>query len=286
VRKAVRRFMPGERAEDALAAAALLGQQSVATVLTELGENVTASSMADRAAGDYQTLLAGIDAARLDCDISVKLTHLGLDLDEAACARRVRSLAERAARSHHFVWIDMEDHTYVDRTIAIYRQTVSDFRNTGICLQAYLYRTAADLDMLMPLGGGVRIVKGAYREPPAVAYPRKKDVDDNFLALAARLLSPEGKAAGVRPVFGTHDRQIIGRIKALADASSLPRYTYEFHLLFGIQSAEQLRLARDGYRVRVLISYGDQWFPWYMRRLAERPANLMFVARSLLSSRR
>jgi len=275
--------MPGERAADALTAAGELRQQGIATVLTELGENVTASTMADRAAGDYQKLLDGIDAAGLDSDISVKLTHLGLDLDEAACARRVRSLAERALRSGNSVWIDMEDHTYVDRTIAIYRETVCDFRNTGICLQAYLYRTASDLAGLISLGGGVRIVKGAYREPSTVAYPQKKDVDSNFLALTQRLLSPEARAVGLRPVFGTHDRRLIRRITSLAGSSGLPRHAYEFHLLFGIQSAEQRRLVHDGYRVRVLISYGDQWFPWYMRRLAERPANLIFVGKSILS---
>jgi proline dehydrogenase len=273
--------MPGEHAQDALAAAARLGRQGIRTVLTELGENVTTASMADKAAEDYLTLLASIDTGRLDCDISVKLTHLGLDFDQAECSRRLRSLAERATASGHFVWIDMEDHTYVDRTLAIYREIVSDFKNTGVCVQAYLYRTAADLDALMRLGGGVRMVKGAYREPGTIAYPRKRDVDENFVALAARLLSTEARMAGIRPVFGTHDRRIIRRIQALAESSSVPRQHYEFHLLFGIQSDEQLRLVREGYRVRVLISFGDEWFPWYVRRLAERPANLMFVVKSM-----
>jgi len=273
--------MPGERPEDAVAAATMLASNGIATVLTELGENVTSSAMADRAANDYLALLASADAAHLDCDISVKLTHLGLDLDEADCARRVHSLAERAGPSGHFVWIDMESHDYVDRTIALYRQVVSRHRNTGICLQAYLYRTRADLETLIPLGGGVRIVKGAYRESPEVAYPRKRDVDANFLALAQRLLASEASTAGVRPVFGTHDLKIIQSIGALAERSGVPRDAYEFHLLFGIQSAEQLRLANGGHRVRVLISYGDQWFPWYMRRLAERPANVMFVLKSI-----
>src|SRR5262245_20544705 len=139
VRQAVRRFMPGERAEDAIVAAEMLGRQSIATVLTELGENVMTSGMADRAGEDYLTLLDAVDHARLDCDISVKLTHLGLDVDPADCARRLHALAERAAHADHFVWIDMEDHTYVDRTIAMYREIVADFKNTGVCLQAYLY---------------------------------------------------------------------------------------------------------------------------------------------------
>jgi proline dehydrogenase len=281
VRKAVTRFMPGETLEDALTAAAGLRREGIGTVLTELGENVTDTTHADEAARHYADAVAKIGASDLDCHISVKLTQLGLDVDEARCLANLRSLVGAAKAHGTIVWIDMEQHAYVDATLEIYRRVLSEYANVGVCLQAYLYRTREDLTSLIPLGGGVRLVKGAYREPAGVAYPRKRDVDDNFLALATLMMAPDARATGVRPVFGTHDLQLIRSIQARMDASSLPRESVAFHLLFGIQRAEQIRLARERYRVRVLISYGEQWFPWYMRRLAERPANVLFVAKSI-----
>jgi proline dehydrogenase len=220
----------------------------------------------------------------LDCHISVKLTQLGLDVDPARCYANLRALAAHAREQNTSVWIDMEQHAYVDATLEIYRRVLSDFSNVGVCLQAYLFRTKNDLASLIPLGGGVRLVKGAYREPADIAYPRKRDVNDNFLALARIMLGGEARASRFRPVFGTHDTRLIRAIQHEIDATGLDRESVEFHLLFGIQRDEQAGLAREGYRARVLISYGDQWFPWYMRRLAERPANVLFVARSMLSN--
>ena len=284
VKKAVRRFMPGERLEDALTAAAGLRQQGIGAVLTQLGENVTDLPKANEVARHYSDVLARIGASELDCQISVKLTQLGLDVDAPRCHANMRSLVECAREIGTFVWIDMEQHTHVDATLGIYRRLQSEFPNVGVCLQAYLYRTADDLASLIPLGGGVRLVKGAYREPASVAYPKKRDVDGNFLALANVMIAPEARAAGFRAVFGTHDRRIMRDIEHHRDGTSAVRDACEFHLLFGIEGAEQARLARDGYRVRVLISYGEQWFPWYMRRLAERPANVLFVVKALLSN--
>jgi proline dehydrogenase len=283
VRKAVRRFMPGERLEDALEAAAGLRQHGIGALLTQLGENVTDLAKAGEVTRHYIDVLATIAAGKLDCEISVKLTQLGLDVDEARCYANLRAIVE-SARGATFVWIDMEQHTYVDATLGIFRRARSEFANVGVCLQSYLYRTAADLASLVPLGGGVRLVKGAYREPASVAYPRKGDVDRNFLALAKLMITPDARAAGLRAVFGTHDRRLITDIEDHVRAMSRTAQACEFHLLFGIQRAEQARLAREGYPVRVLISYGEQWFPWYMRRLAERPANLWFVAKSMLSN--
>ena len=283
VRKAVTRFMPGERLEDALTASAGLRQHGIGTVLTELGENVTDAASADEVARHYVDALVKAGAAELDCHISVKLTQLGLDIDRARCLNNLHAIVECAKKHHTFVWIDMEQHAYVDATLETYRRALSAFPNIGVCLQAYLYRTSKDLVSLLPLGGGVRLVKGAYREGPDVAYPRKRDVDDNFLALAKEMMGSDARAAGFRAVFGTHDARLIKAIQAHMDATSRPPESVEFHLLFGIQRAEQTRLAREHYRVRVLISYGEQWFPWYMRRLAERPANVLFVAKSLLS---
>jgi len=284
VRKAVTRFMPGERMEDALAAADGLRRQGITSVLTQLGENVSDAIEAARVSQQYVDVLAKVKASGLDCQISVKLTQLGLDVDEGRCYANLRTLAEQAAASGSAVWIDMEQHAYVDRTLALYRRAVAEFSNVGVCLQAYLYRTAADLASLVPLGGGIRLVKGAYREPADLAYPRKNDVDANFLGLAKELIAPAARASGLRAVFGTHDRRLIHAIQAHAGATGVPRDAFEFDLLFGIQRDEQKQLARDGYRIRVLVSYGEYWFPWYMRRLAERPANVLFVARSMFSS--
>jgi proline dehydrogenase len=283
IRKAVARFMPGETLEDALRAAAELRERGISTVLTELGENISDAAQADAVTHHYLDALTKAAAGGLDCHISVKLTQLGLDLDAGRCLDHLRALAARAQELKTFVWIDMEQHTYVDATLEAYRMALADFPNVGVCLQAYLYRTANDLTSLIPLAGGVRLVKGAYREGADVAYPKKRDVDDNFLSLAKVMVGPDARASGLRAVFGTHDSRLIGAINAHLAATRQSRDSVEFHLLFGIRRTEQARLARERYRVRVLISYGEHWFPWYMRRLAERPANVLFVARSMLS---
>ncbi|HEY0285335.1 MAG TPA: proline dehydrogenase family protein [Vicinamibacterales bacterium] len=283
IKKAVSRFMPGETLDDAVRAAIELHREGIGTVFTELGENVSDTAHAEGVTRHYVHALAKIGASGLDCHISVKLTQLGLDVDEATCLANLRSLVAYAKARNAFVWIDMEQHSYVDVTLRTYRRVLSEFPNVGVCLQAYLYRTGNDLRSLLPLGGGVRLVKGAYREPATVAFPKKRDVDDNFLALAKLMMGPDARAAGFRSVFGTHDSRLITAIQRDMEATGQPRESVEFHLLFGIQRVEQSRLAREHYRVRVLISYGEHWFPWYMRRLAERPANVLFVAKSLLS---
>ena len=239
--------MPGETLGDALSAAVELRKQGIGTVLTELGENVTDAAQADQVTRHYQDALAKAAASALDCHISVKLTQLGLDVDKERCCANVRTLAATAKEHGTFVWIDMEQHAYVDATLEIYRRVLSEFPNVGVCLQAYLYRTADDLQSLIPLGGGVRLVKGAYREPPDVAYPKKSDVDENFLVLAKLMIGPEARAARFRAVFGTHDTRLITAIQRHMNTSGLPRYSAEFHLLFGIQREEQARLAREHY---------------------------------------
>jgi proline dehydrogenase len=293
LKKAVARFMPGEQIEDALKAAAELRLIGIGTVFTELGENISDATDAEAVTQHYIHALNRIHESHLDGHISVKLTQLGLDVDEARCVAHVRSLAERAKQLGTVVWIDMEQHAYVDATLSVYRRTLADYSNVGVCLQAYLYRTANDLASLIALAGprsqrfgtagGIRLVKGAYREPETIAYPRKRDVDANFLALAKVMLGHDAQAAGLRAVFGTHDSTLIKLIQDHVAAGDRGPYSAEFHLLYGIQRGEQERLARNGYRVRVLISYGEHWFPWYMRRLAERPANVLFAAKAMLS---
>ena len=271
--------MPGERLEDAVAATIALQPLGIGTVLTRLGENVTDTAAADETARHYLTVCSEVGARALDSHISVKLTQLGLDIDEQRCRANLFTLAEETKRRGIRLWIDMEQSAYVDRTLEM-RRALRDFDHVGVCLQAYLHRTAGDLASLIPLGGGIRLVKGAYREPAEVALPRKADVDEHYFTLATRMLAQHGP---LRSVFGTHDQRLIDRVRRHADETRVPRDAFEFHLLFGIQRDMQVRLAREGHRVKVLISYGEQWFPWYMRRLAERPANLAFVAKSMLS---
>jgi proline dehydrogenase len=282
VRRAVSRFMPGEEASDALEAARVLRERGLGAVLTRLGENVSDDAEADAVAAHYLDLLERVKDDGGATEISVKPTQLGLDLDEERCASRLVALAARAETTGGFVWIDMEQSAYTDATLRLCRRARARYRGVGVCLQSYLRRTAADLEALLPTGAGVRLVKGAYNEPATLAFAEKAEVDASYLALAVRLLEAAAAGAGVRSVFGTHDRALIDRIGAQAARSAVPRKDCEFHLLYGIGRDLQARLAAEGWPVRILISYGAYWFPWYMRRLAERPANVWFVARSLL----
>lgn len=281
VRRAVSRFMPGEHVDAALAAAAELQRAGIGSVLTRLGENITDVAAADETMRHYVEVSDAITARGLDAHVSVKLTQLGLDVDPQHCQAHLLALADETQRRGINLWIDMEQSSYVERTLDM-RRALRAYPHAGVCVQAYLRRTADDLASLIPLGGGIRLVKGAYLEPPDVAFSRKPDVDENYFRLAAQMLSATRN--GLRPVFGTHDRRLINRIRDHAHQSGIAPEAYEFHLLFGVQRGEQVRLARDGHRVKTLISYGEEWFPWYMRRLAERPANLMFVAKSMFSS--
>jgi len=278
VRRAVSRFMPGERADDALSASRALG---VGTVLTRLGENLVSASEADRVAKQYLDVLDRVSSEKLDVEISVKLTQLGLDFSREQCEAHLHALAERARAQNNWVWVDMESTAYTDVTLEIYRRLRARFPNTGVCVQSYLYRTSADVESLIALGSGIRLVKGAYREPPEKAYPKKADVDASYFRLAERLLSADAREKRVRAIFGTHDPDLIRRIEGLARSGGLAPKELEFQMLYGIGRSEQVRLAAAGYRFRVLISYGEAWFAWYMRRLAERPANVLFVLRSL-----
>ena len=282
VRRAVSRFMPGEEIGDALAAAAELKEKGIRTVLTHLGENIAAAKEAESVADHYLDVLDRVARAGLPAEVSVKLTHLGLDLSAELCYANLRRIIE-CAGAHSVVWIDMETSDYVDVTLDLYRRARQAYQNVGVCLQAYLYRTADDLAYLIPLGPAIRLVKGAYREPADRAFPRKRDVDENFFALSQQLLSDEARRAGVRAGIATHDLELIRRIEDYAKSRDLGKDCLDFQMLYGIQRTEQLRLVREGWRTLVLISYGTYWFPWYMRRLAERPANLLFVARNIFT---
>ena len=280
VKRSVRRFMPGETVEEAIAAARELQPQGITTILTKLGENLTAVEEAEDVTRHYLDVLDMVAASGLDAQVSIKPTQLGLDFDRGLCERNLDRLIARAEARDNIIWIDMESSPYVDRTLDLFRRARSRTSRVGVALQAYLNRTADDLDSLLPLGCAVRIVKGAYLEPPNVAYPNKADVDENFYRLCLKLLAADAPA-GTLVHIATHDVALIDRIMVQIEQRKVPDSRYEFAMLYGIQRAQQLRLAKLGKRVRVLISYGEQWFPWYMRRLAERPANIWFVIKNI-----
>jgi len=281
VRKSVSRFMPGEQVDDALRAAGELKPDGITTILTHLGENLTRKEEAEEVTLHYLDVLDRIAATGLDSQISIKPTQLGLDLDRALCERNLDRLVERAEQRGNFVWIDMESSPYVDPTLELFRRSRAKTARIGLAMQAYLYRTAKDLESLIPLGPAVRIVKGAYLEPTDVAFPQKSDTDESFFKLCTRLMADDAQRAGALLHIATHDIALAERLNAWIAQHKVPPSAYEFAMLYGIQRQQQLKLAREGKRLRVLISYGEFWFPWYMRRLAERPANVWFVAKNM-----
>lgn len=280
VRMSVSRFMPGETVEEALPVAAELEKQKLGTAFTKLGENVANAAEAEQVVEHYVGVLARIKANGLGTELSVKPTQLGLDLDADLCYSNFRKIIEREDPGR-VVWIDMESSAYADSTLELFRRACKDFPNVGLCLQSYLHRTRKDLESLLPLGPAVRLVKGAYQEPAEVAFPDKKDVDANYFTLAQLLVSDEARKTKTRAAFATHDRDLIKRISEYCESKAIPRTGYEFQMLYGIQRAEQARLVSGGWKCVILVAYGTYWFPWYMRRLAERPANAWFVVKNL-----
>ncbi len=283
VKRAVRRFMPGEALDDALdAVAALSERRRIPALVSLLGENVKNVEEARAVARHYAGAAASIAARGLDAEISLKPTHLGLDFGSEEARRNVAMVVEAASAGGNWVWLDMEYSRYVDSTLDLYRSLRAESPKVGICLQAYLHRTAADLEALVSSGPAIRLVKGAYAESPDVAMARKEDVDDAFYALAQRMLAPDAQRAGLRARFATHDGKLIRRIDEWEAANGRNWSAFEYQMLYGIATDEQRRLAKEGKGIRVLVSYGRDWFPWYARRLAERPANMWFVLRHLV----
>ncbi len=281
-RRAVLRFMPGEDADSALRAAIEFNTERISAVLTQLGENITRIEEADDVGAHYLELLDRIATEHLDADISVKPTQLGLDLDGEQAFGLLSRLAQRAATMGRTVWIDMEGSAYTERSVALYERVKPMHANTGLCLQAYLHRSAIDIQRLLPLDPAIRLVKGAYAEPALIAYQARQDVDRNYVALSKTMLDAARDGCRIRIALGTHDVRLIEEIANYAGALHLPKALCEVHMLYGIRVDQQRRLAREGYAVRDLISYGRAWYPWYMRRLAERPANVLFALRQML----
>src|ERR1700730_9085195 len=278
MRRTVKRFMPGENVEDALGAAHALASTGIGSVLTHLGENITDAAEAQEVTKHYLDVLDQIRSAGLPGEVSVKLTQLGLHLDREFCFANLAKLIEHTP-AEKTLWIDIEQSPYVDVTLELYRRARQAHPNVGVCIQAYLYRTEKDLDSLISIAASVRLVKGAYNEPAEIAFPQKKDVDENYFHLAQRLLSPEARNARVRAAIATHDRALISGLIEWAAVQGIQKRLLEFQMLYGIQRAEQLRLVQAGYRCNVLISYGSFWFPWFMRPLGQRAGNVVFLVR-------
>ncbi|MGC8633597.1 MAG: proline dehydrogenase family protein [Candidatus Limnocylindrales bacterium] len=282
-RRAVRRFMPGEAMEAALDAAAGFRAQRIGVIFTRLGENVTRDEEADATADHYLTLLDAASGREMRAELSVKLTQLGLDLDEDRTFARLTRLAESARRDGGVLWIDMEGSAYTERTVALYERLVrAGQTNVGLCLQAYLRRTAGDVQRLLPLRPAIRLVKGAYDEPPSIAYRTRRSVDANYAALATTLLGARAAGQQLRIALATHDVDLVEQLAGQAAALGLMRDAFEVQMLYGIRPDQQRRLARDGFVVRVLIAYGPAWYAWYLRRLAERPANVVLALRQMV----
>lgn len=281
VRKALKKFMPGETEEAALEAAEEFSKYVIRSVFTKLGENISNLSEADEVRDHYLQLIDKIAEKKLDVEISVKLTQLGFDLSEEKTHANFITIVEKAKdKLGNEVFIDMEGSIYTQRTIDFYKRAKKEFDNVGICLQAYLFRTTSDIENLIQISPSIRMVKGAYKEPLSIVFKNKLEVDENFFNCAKELLI-ESKNKNIRPVFATHDEALIKRIIGEAEKQRIEKSKYEFQMLYGIKTSLQKQLAKDGFNFRVLIAYGESWYPWYMRRLAERPANIWFVIKNI-----
>jgi len=272
-----RRFVAGETLDDFIPVARRLNQRGMRVAAGLLGEGIRDADEARRAGLAYQAMLARIAGERLDADVALKLTHLGLDVDAAAAYENVRAVVERARAAQNFVRLDMEQSVYVDKTLDAYRHLrAAGYSNVGVVLQSYLRRSQDDLSNLLSIEPNVRLVKGAYLEAPAVAFAKKTDVDENFAGLVERSLRGGGFTA-----IATHDDRLIERAIRFIRANEVVDARYEFQMLYGVRAGLQASLVDRGFPVRVAVPFGTQWYPYLMRRLAERPANLMFFVRSL-----
>lgn len=273
------RFVAGETLDQAVMAIAALNKSNIMATFDHLGENVSTADEAIASADAYIEVLDRIEKTGIRSNVSLKLTQMGLDVDEELCYRNVARICERARQVDNFVRLDMESSAYTDRTLNIFRRLwhESRYRNVGVVLQAYLYRTEEDVREMNSLGARVRLCKGAYNEPASVAFPKKADVDANYAKLVTILLTE-----GTYPGIATHDSRLIEYTKRYAASRGIDRSKFEFQMLYGVRRELQLELAQQGYNMRVYVPYGQEWYPYFMRRLAERPANVMFVLGNLV----
>jgi proline dehydrogenase len=275
-KQVTRRFIAGENIDGAIEAIRALNAQGVTATFDHLGESTTSAAEAEADVQEYLHVLRRIDETGINSNISIKPTQLGLDISAELCQHNIRRLVEEARRYGNFVRIDMEDSSKTEATLRIFYALRAEFDNVGIVLQAYLYRTEKDEDEALRCGARIRLCKGAYDEPESVAFPAKQDVDDNYVKLMQKLLK-----SGIYHGIATHDERMIAATKEFAAREQIPRDAFEFQMLYGVRRDLQLQLAAEGYRVRTYVPYGEYWYPYFMRRLAERPANLWFVLKNL-----
>jgi proline dehydrogenase len=274
--KFTRRFVAGEKLDAAIAVCAALQRERIWTTLDHLGENVTSIAEAAQSRDDYLAALARIGERSLPSTVSIKLTQFGLELSEQACLENVRQLAAKARSIGSHIEIDMESSAYTDRTLHVAAQVAAEFSGTRAVIQAYLRRSAADIDKMNALAMPVRLCKGAYDEPATAAFSEKREVDRNYVALMKTLLDH-----GAYPAIATHDDAIIGEAFRYARERKIEPEKFEFQMLYGIRRDLQRRIVDLGYRLRLYVPYGTAWYPYFMRRLAERPANVVFLLRNL-----
>ncbi|NOK59330.1 MAG: proline dehydrogenase [Chloroflexi bacterium AL-W] len=280
-RPIVQRFVAGESLQDAIESGKQINANGMQIALDLLGESVHNAQDANAAAVQYIALLHAMDRAGLEAYASLKLTQMGLDIDPALCLRNVERIVAQAAEFGFFVRVDMEGSSHTQATLDLFKTLFSRHRNVGIVIQSYLYRSEGDIRELNVLGAQVRLCKGAYNEPATVAYPQKADTDHNYIRLM-RLLLTEGNY----PAIATHDEQIVKETTRFAAQQGIGHDQFEFQMLYGIRRDLQEQLIRNGYRMRVYMPYGSEWYPYLMRRMAERPANMMFILGGMLKERR
>jgi proline dehydrogenase len=286
--KGAKRFVSGQTLDEAIAAVQQLNAQGMTATLDHLGENVTTLAEARAATDVYVDMVARVRAAGIHSGVSLKLTALGLDLGDEVAFENVERIVAAAAQLAPpvFVRIDMEGSPYTQRTLDLFERVHARHANVGAVIQSYLFRSAADVEHLIATGAHVRMVKGAYKEPETIAWPHKADVDASFLRLTERLMSADARARGVYTAVGSHDTGIIGWVRSFAERQNVPRDTYEFQFLFGVRRDLQTALVKEGYRVRIYVPFGRQWYPYFMRRMAERPENVAFIARNIVTELR
>ncbi len=282
-KRAASRFVVGETLEEALRAVGELNRQGMLATLDQLGEDVLSPEEARTSAAGVASILDGIRRTGVKSNLSLKLTQLGLRVDPELCRENLEMVLQRAESLGNFVRIDMEGSDVTEVTFRIYEKARERHPNVGIVIQSYLLRTEQDVrERLIPAGASVRLCKGAYKEPPEIAFPRKADVDASFKRLADLLLSPEARSRGVRTAIATHDEAMIRHVQAKVTRGEVGKGDFEFQMLYGIRRDLQEHLAREGHTVRIYTTYGTQWYPYFMRRLAERPANVFFLIRNVL----
>lgn len=281
-RKLARRFIAGETLDEAIAVVRDLNRSGIQATLDHLGENVADREDAWRAAEEYQQLAQRIAREALQSSISVKPTHLGLDFGEDFCYEQLRAIVHAAQQLDLTVEVDMEGSAYTQSTLNIVHRLLDNYHNLRVALQAYLYRTEEDLRRLIARGGSVRLCKGAYDEPPTIAWRNKREVDASYARLMLMMLSEQALQNGFYPALATHDHNLILQAERETVRRSIGKDQLEFQMLYGVRRDWQRRLAVDGYRVRIYVPYGTQWYPYFMRRLAERPANVLFITRALI----